>query len=228
MSTFLIHQESGYLVLLADSLGTKTHTATETTYPLTAPKLVHVGAGVYAAHAGTLQPAIDMLSELGKTLSGAPSWEALTSHMKEIGLAVHAKYRDRFKSDSFDVRVAIVLTGERRHPNDIASDRSSSIVLWELARGFEPHYVKGYLHFAGSQQLSELATSFLSQPLVLGMLQSGPLSAAHALVAAHAALSKLSSSISPEANVVVIGEDDEHTVLHGTLLDLGQAVLIKG
>ena len=221
MSTFLIHQESGYLVLLADSLGTKTHTATETTYPLTAPKLVHVGAGVYAAHAGTLQPAIDMLSELGKTLSGAPSWEAVTSHMKEIGLAVHAKYRDRFKSDSFDVRVAIVLTGERRHPDDIASDRSSSIVLWEL-------YVKGYLHFAGSQQLSELATSFLSQPLLLGMLQGGPLSAAHALVAAHAALSKLSSSISPEANVVVIGEDDEHTVLHGTLLDLGQAVLIKG
>ena len=67
MSTFLIHQESGYLVLLADSLGTKTHTATDTTYPLTAPKLVHVGAGVYATHAGTLQPAIEMLSELGST-----------------------------------------------------------------------------------------------------------------------------------------------------------------
>ena len=228
MSTFLIHQECAYLVLLADSLGTKTHTATETTYPLTAPKLVHVGAGVYAAHAGTLQPAIDMLSELGKTLVGATSWEAVTSHMKEIGLAVHARYRDRFKSDSFDVRVAVVFTGERRHPDDIASDRSSSIVLWELARGFEPHYVKGHLHFAGSTQLSELATNFLRQPLVVGMLQGGPLSAAHALVAAHAALSKLSSSISPEANVVVIGEDDEHTVLHGTLLDLGQAVLIKG
>jgi hypothetical protein len=59
------------------------------------------------------------------------------------------------------------------------------------------------------------------------MLKGGPLSAAHALVAAHAALSKLSSSISPEANVVVIGEEDEHTVLHGTLLDLGQAILIK-
>jgi hypothetical protein len=228
VSTFLIHQESSYLVLLADSLGTKSHPASTATYPVTAPKLVHVGPGVYAAHAGTLQPAVDMLSELGKVLNRADSWQALTSQMTEIGVAVHDKYKDRFKSDSFDVRVAIVLTGPFRHPEDIARDQSSSILLWEVARGFVPHHVTGHLHFAGSVQLSEFATNFLAQPLVRGMLRGGPLSAAHALVAAHAALSKLSSSISPDANVVVIGEDEEHTVLHGTLLELGQAALIKG
>jgi len=215
-------------VLLADSLGTKAHTASTATYPVTAPKLVHVGTGVYAAHAGTLQPAVDMLAELGKVLEHADSWEALTSKMAEIGVAVHAKYKDRFKSDAFDVRVAVVLTGALRHPGDIADDRTSSIVLWEVARGFVPHHVKGYLYFAGSTQLSEFATNFMAQPLVLGMLRGGPLSAAHALVAAHAALSKLSSAISPDANVVVIGEDEEHTVLHGTLLELSQATLIKG
>jgi hypothetical protein len=84
------------------------------------------------------------------------------------------------------------------------------------------------VYFAGSVPLSELITNFLKQPLLAGMLQQGPLAAAHALVAAHAALSKLSSTISPDANVVIVGEDDEHTVLHGTLLDLAQAALIKG
>ena len=228
VSTFLVHQESSYLVLLADSLGTKTHVAGGAPYPVTAPKLVHVAEGVYAAHAGTLQPAIDMLAALSDKLEEAQSWESLTAEMKGIGQSTYAKYQERFKSDSFDVRVVIVLTGDRRHPQDISEDRSSSIVLWEVARTFEPHYVRGHLHFAGSVPLSELATSFMSQPLVAGMLTQGPLAAAHALVATHAALSKLSSTISPDANVVVIGEEDEHTVLHGTLLDLGQAMLIKG
>jgi hypothetical protein len=169
-----------------------------------------------------------MLSALGERLKEALSWEALTSSMEGIGVEVYERYRERFKSDTFDVRVALVITGERRHPDDVAADRSSSIVLWELARRFEPHRVTGHLLFAGSVPLSELATNFLSQPLLSGMLRQGPLAAAHALVATHAALSKLSSTISPDANVVVIGEDAEHTVLHGTLLELAQAVLIKG
>ncbi len=228
MSLFLVHQESSYLVLLADSLGTKTHVAGGAPYPVTAPKLVHVAEGIYAAHAGTLQPAIDMLAALSELREEGSTWDAVTAEMKAIGESIYAKYRERFKSDSFDVRVVLVLTGVRRHPQDIAEGRSSSIVLWEVARSFEPHYVRDHLYFAGSIPLSELATSFMSQPLVAGMLTQGPLAAAHALVAAHAALSKLSSTISPDANVVVIGEDDEHTVLHGTLLDVGQAVLIKG
>jgi hypothetical protein len=169
-----------------------------------------------------------MLAELEKTLERATTWDAITAQMKGIGEDVYARYRDRFKSDSFDVRVLIVLTGERRHPADIQKGLCSSMVLWEVARKFEPHHVTGYIHFAGSVPLSELASNFLAQPLLAGMLRQGPLAAAHALVAAHAALSKLSSTISPDANVVVIGEDDEHTVLHGTLLDLAQAVLIKG
>ena len=227
MSAFLVYQELSYLVLLADSLGTKTHAAGGAPYPVTAPKLVHVAPGVYAAHAGTLQPAIDMLSELGDILTAATTWEAVTSQMRAIGEKVYARYQERFKSDSFDVRVVLVLTGERRHPSDIEHDRSSSIVVWEVARKFEPHHTTGHVYFAGSTQLSELATNFLAQPLLAGMLRQGPLAAAHALVATHAALSKLSSTISPDANVVIIGDDDEHTLLHGTLLELGQAVLMK-
>jgi hypothetical protein len=169
-----------------------------------------------------------MLSELGEPLRTSTSWASVTSEMKGIGERVYARYQERFNSDSFDVRVVIVLTGDRRHPSDIERDQSSSMVVWEVARKFEPHHARGHVYFGGSTQLSELATNFLAQPLVAGMLRQGPLAAAHALVATHAALSKLSSTISPDANVVIIGDDDEHTVLHGTLLELSQAVLMKG
>jgi len=168
-----------------------------------------------------------MLSELGATLDQANDWPTMTSGMQAIGQHVYARYQERFKSDSFDVRVALVVTGARRHPDDIQREVSSSIVIWELARSFVPHRVVDRLLFAGSIPMTELAVSFLQLPLLASMLKQGPLAAAHALVAAHAALSKLSSSISPDANVVVVGEDDEHTVLHGTLLDLKQATLIK-
>jgi hypothetical protein len=235
MSAFLIHQELSYVVFLADSLGAKTHSGSTSSYPVTAPKLVHVAPYVYAAHAGTLQPAIDMLSELSKELAltseddTAPDirWANLSSRMKGIGESVHSKYQGIFGSSSFDVRVALVMTGNHRHPDDLAKDRSSSIVLWEVARGFEPLHVTGHLHFLGSAPLSELASSFLNQPLMLSMLRGGPLPAAQALVAAHAALCRLSSSISQEANVVIIGDDQEHTVLHGSLMSLAQAKLVK-
>jgi hypothetical protein len=213
--------------MLADSLGQKTHAPGGASYPVTAPKLVHVAPGVYAAHAGTLQPAVDMLSELEGTLAKESDWNSMTSGMQAIGQAVYARYQDRFKSDSFDVRVALVVTGERRHPDDIKKELSSSVIIWELARSFVPQHVVDRLHFAGSIPMTELAVSFMQLPLVASMLKQGPLAAAHALVATHAALSKLSSSISPDANVVVVGDDDEHTVLHGTLLELKQATLIK-
>jgi hypothetical protein len=235
MSAFLIHQELSYVVFLADSLGAKTHSGSTSSYPVTAPKLVHVAPCVYAAHAGTLQPSIDMLSELSKELEHSSEihtspelrWATLSTRMKEIGESVHRRYQGIFGGASLDVRVALVMTGNHRHPDDIANDRSSSIILWEVARGFEPLHVTGHLHFLGSAPLSELASSFLNQPLMLSMLRGGPLPAAQALVAAHAALCRLSSSISQEANVVIVGDDDEHTVLHGSLMSLAQAKLVK-
>jgi hypothetical protein len=174
-----------------------------------------------------LQPAIDMLKEFESTLSSASDWNSLVSPLEAIGQRIHAAYKDRFKTDSLDVRVAIALTGTWRHPDDISRQASSSLLIWEAARNVSPHHATGKLHFAGSIPMTELATSFMQLPLVAGMLKQGPLAAAHALVATHAMLSKLSSSISPDASVVVIGDDDEHTVLHGTLLELSQAALIK-
>ena len=228
MSTFLIYQEPSYTTLLADSLGQRAHGPSGPLYTVGVPKLVHVAPGVYAAHAGTLQPAIDMLSAFSSTLETAADWEQMTLQMQGIGERVYDTYRERFATNSFDVRLALVVTGSRRHPLDIKNEVSSSIVLWEVARGFIPERVSGHLYFAGSRPMTDMVTGFLGLPLVSGMLKQGPLAASHALVAAHAAVSKLSSTVSPDANVVVIGEDDEHTVLHGTLLELAQAELIKG
>ena len=192
MSAFLIHQELSYVVFLADSLGAKIHSGSASAYPVTAPKLVHVAPCVYAAHAGTLQPAIDMLAELSKELEQVtesdtqPSirWGRLSTRMKEIGESVHRKYQGIFAGASLDVRIALVMTGHHRHPDDIATERSSSIILWEVARQFEPLRVSGHLHFLGSAPLSELATAFLSQPLMVSMLRSGPLPAATSACAA--------------------------------------------
>jgi hypothetical protein len=228
VSIFLIHQEQGYTALLADSLGQKAHTPGGPVYPVTAPKLVRVASGVYAAHAGTLQPAIDMLSALARILESASSWAQMVPQMRAVGEEIHQLYSQRFASNSFDVRVALVLTGRLRHPLDIERGISSSLLLWELARGFEPEHVQGRLYFAGSVPMTELARSFLGLPLVAGMLSQGPLAASHALIATHAALAKLSSTISSDANLVVIGADDDYTVLHGNLLELAQAELIKG
>jgi hypothetical protein len=223
-----MYQEPTYTALLADSLGQRAHGPGGPQYTVAVPKLVRVAPGVYAAHAGTLQPAIDMLSAFSGILETAADWEQMTLQMQGIGERIYDVYRERFATNSFDVRIALVVTGSRRHPLDIENEVSSSIVLWEVARGFIPERVSGRLYFAGSLPMTEMVTAFLGLPLVAGMLKQGPLAASHALVAAHAAISKLSSTVSPDANVVVIGEDDEHTVLHGTLLELAQAELIKG
>ena len=230
MSTFLIHQEQTYAVLLADSLGTKGMQGTP--LPVAAPKLVLVAPCVYAVHAGTWQPALEMLSRLRELLlASAPealSWQLLQEKLKGIGCAVYEHYQGVFGLESFDVRVALLLTGTLRHHEDQAAGRSSTLVVWEAARGFEPTRTVEYLHFGGSKPLSDLATTILTQDFVRGMLKQSPLACAQALVATHAALAKLSTNISPEANVVVCGTGAEHTVIHGTLLELPQTALIRG
>lgn len=158
----------------------------------------------------------------------SPHWSECCAAMSAIGHDVYAHYRKAFGLESFDVRVALVLTGELRHADDKAAGRSSSIVLWEVARDFEPVHVVGHLHFGGDAPLSALATSVLSHQVLASMTAQGPLPCAQALVATHALLSRLSTRIGAEANVVVCGADAEHTVIHGTLVSLPQGAMLQG
>jgi len=231
VSTFLLHQEPDFTVLLADSLGTKSTPAIGTRIPLTAPKIVHVAPCAYAVHAGTWQPALEMLTR-SRELIAAPGaindWSAFSGALTVIGTQVYEHYKAVFGLHEFDVRVALVLTGELRHPEDIAAQRSSTLVLWEVARSFEPVRAVGYLHFAGTKPLSDLATTILSQDAIVQLLRQSPLSCAQALVAVHALLSRISTQIGTDVNVVVAAKDTHHTVIHGTLVDLAQAAILKG
>lgn len=231
MSTFLIHQEPAYVVVLADTLGTRSSARSPGVLPLTAPKIVEVAPCAYAAHAGTWQPALEMLTRLREHLLAPPAaipWEQLTELMRSIGSDTYSHFQQVFALESFDVRVALVLTGYLRHAEDVAAGRSSTLVLWESARSFRPERVVGFLHFGGSKPLSDLATLVLSQPFVANLLHQSPLSCAQALLAAHALLAKLSTSIGPEPSVLVCGADAEHTMIHGTLVTLPQGALIRG
>jgi hypothetical protein len=228
MSAFLIHQEESYLVALTDSLATKEHPLGGSTVPLSASKLVEVAPGTFAVHAGTWQPSMEMLTRLREVLINdkEPSWGALCELLPTIGRAVYEKYKQSFGLDKFDIRVAVILTGDYRHPADKEEERSTSIVLWEAAREFEPVHVRGHLYFASSSPLSEFATTMLTQPFLGGMLRQGPLACAQALVATHAALARLATTISLDANVIALGDTGEHTLLHGAMITLPQSVLV--
>ena len=228
MSTFILHQELSFIALITDSLATKSHPSGGAKYPMIAPKLVHVAPCVYAAHAGTWQPALEMLSELRTQLLATDPARAITPLLAPIGTAVYAKYAEIFGSSTFDVRIALVLTGEYRHPDDIAEGRSSTIMLWEAARRFEPFHTKNSLCFGGSKPLSELAATILAQPFVAEMLKQSPLSCVQALIATHAMLAKLSTNVSPDLNAVIIGVDNEHAVIHGSMIELPQIALLMG
>ena len=41
-------------------------------------------------------------------------------------------------------------------------------------------------------------------------------------------LAKLSTNVSPDLNAVIIGVDNEHAVIHGSMIELPQVALLMG
>jgi hypothetical protein len=231
MSIFLIRQTAEYTVMLADSLTMKEHPSGEGTIPGSAPKLAHVSPGIYAAHAGTWQPAWAMLSDLhsvttkkGRRLTHTQ----LLSTLSHIGPRRYAEYQTIFGRKTFDVRIALVVTGCYRSPKDTTSPNSTSIILWEAGRDFEPLIVSRELYFASNKPLSDFVRHTLNHPVTEKLLGLSPLSTSQALVAAHRAAATLSTSISSDPNVVLIGAGAEHALLHGAMLPLPMPALALG
>jgi hypothetical protein len=231
MSIFLVRQTPCYTVLLADSLATKEHPSGAGTIAASASKLAHVSSGIYAAHAGTWQPAWAMLSDLhdatvkkGRKLSHTQ----LITTLKQIGQRRYKEYQKIFGAKSFDVRIALVVTGGYRSPAEISAGSSTSVILWEAARDFVPALVKGELYFAGNTSLTNFVRHTLGHQVLEQMLNISPLSTVQALVAAHHAAAAISTSISDDANVVVISEGAEHAVVRGSMLALPVSALALG
>ncbi len=72
------------------------------------------------------------------TPGAVSDWAPFCATLKTIGTEVYDKYKGVFALNEFDVRVALVLTGALRHPDDVAGRRSSTLLLWEVARSFDP------------------------------------------------------------------------------------------
>lgn len=231
MSLFLIHQSPSHAVILTDSYATKPHSGGTGSAPLVAPKLTLVRSGIYAAHAGTWQPAIAMLNELRALTTRARAsntYTGLAKKLPEIGRRIHSEFQKRLKQKELDVRIALVFTGSLRHPADVKAGYSTSIILWEAARKFELHHVRGRLFFGGSSHLSDLAHHIASHKTASAMLEASPLAAAQALRAIHATIAALSTTTSSEANVAIVGKASEHAVISGRIIELPFEALERG
>ncbi len=232
MSLFLVHQTQARAILLADSLAVRTHSGGAGTFQTRASKLAYLPQGVFAAHAGTWQPAWAMLSDLEKFLRANArrkvSAKVFENKLTEIGKRRFAEFVKRFARSDFDVRIALVLTGALRDPSDIKDGYSSTISIWEKARDFVPFRSRGQIYFAGNQRLSGFATASLEHPVMREMLQASTLSAAQALIATHASLAKISSQVSEVANVVAVTGAKDYAVIQGSMHALPCAALLEG
>jgi hypothetical protein len=231
MSIFLIHQTQSYAVMLADSLATKEHPSGAGTISTSASKLAHVSPGIYAAHAGTWQPAWAMLSDLHHATTGKGrrlTHSQLLSALKQIGQRRYKEYQRIFGRKSFDVRIALVVTGGYRSSAQASAATSTSVILWEAARDFVPEVVTGQLYFAGNTPLTNFVRHTLGHDVLQQMLRASPLAATQALCAAHQAAALTGSSISTDANVAVISAGAEHAVLRGSMLTLPMSALALG
>jgi hypothetical protein len=232
MSMFIVHQSQDHTLLLADSLARRRRSASSETFSTNASKVVSLGKGVFAAHAGTWQPAVSMLSELAKLLATSrgqsSTHKSLCSTLLTIGKKRFSEFQALWKGYDIDVRIALVLTGKLRHPLDIKSQLSSTILLWEAARDFIPHRVHGQICFAGSPLLSGFSSDLLAHQAIKELLTSTPLAAAQALLATHAATARLTDDISEEPNLIIVGSDSKSCVLRGSLLSLPCDALLRG
>jgi len=232
MSMFIVHQDTEYTLVLADSLARRRLSSSPDTISMRASKLVSLGRGVFAAHAGTWQPAAAMLSDLAILLASPRgrrlSHKSLRAALSTIGRRRFAEFQSKWKGLDIDVRVALVVTGSLRETSDKQAARSSTVILWEAARNFTPVSTRGTLCFAGSPALSRLSSDFLAHETLNELLRGSPLAAAQALLAAHAAAAKLSDSISEEPNLILIGGDQKSSTLCGSLLSLPSDSLLLG
>lgn len=232
MSLFLLHQIPDYTLLLADSVARRRYTSRADSVSIYLSKLVNLKFGAFASHAGTWQPAWAVLSDIAKLLAQDPkmtrSHDYLSAKCGEIGAVRLTEYRKLFNEDNLDVRIVLVLTGEMRAPADIDEGYSTTVLLIESAREMVPLRVRGALHFAANQQLSQLANDTLGHDALQELRVSTPLAAGQALLATHAMLARLSDNISLDANLVLIGRAGEFNMLAGEILNLPCEGLLGG
>lgn len=229
MSSFLVYRKKEYAVVLADTLASRRSTGTNKS-PLTAPKLTHVAPCVFAAHAGFWEPAYEILSNLHEYLLLSPSprtFDEVIQYLEQESSRCFQKWCEAWKKDSLDLRIPIIFTGPYRHPEDIANELSSTCVIVETARKLKPARVLGAF-WVYDTDVTQVACALLRLPAIDHLLNSGPLSSAQALSAVHSFVAEICVFVSVDCSIVIIGDEDEHTLVKGPMVSLPMKALRFG
>lgn len=231
MSMFIITRTTQYVVILADNLAHKDF-AVGNKAPLPAPKLTHVAPCVFATHAGTWQPAFEILSNFREFLLSSPNlrtFDEITAYLEKEGNKCFEKYCKLWKRDakSFDLKIPIILTGSYRHKEDIAQNICSTILIFETANSFKPTRSHGGW-FAVDTEVSTILSNLMNITVIKNLMNASPLSMASVLKALHSFVSNISVYVSSNCNIVIIGEDDEHSLIEGHMISLPMKALIQG
>lgn len=229
MSMFIIARTTECAVILADNLGHKDYGGGNKVQ-LPAPKLTHVAPCVFATHAGSWQPAYELLHNFHEFLLSSPyprAFDELAVYLEEEGNRCYLDYCKKLEKNSFDLRVPLVLTGPYRHPDDVSQKISSTILVYETANKFKPTRSHG-AWFAYDGKTSNMLTAILGLDIINDLIHSNPLAIAQTMKALHSFVAQLTIYVSSSCSVVIIGEEDEHTLIEGHMTSLPMRALKHG
>jgi len=229
MSMYIISRTTAYAVMLADHLAYREFEQGNKA-PLNAPKLTHIAPCVFAAHAGSWQAAFEIFSNFHDYLLASPqprTFDDIAQYLEQESNRCYQKYCELWKRDKFDLRLPIVLTGPYRCADDFNQQISSTIIICETANKFKPTPVHG-AWWAATDEATQIVTALIDLPATKYMQTTGPLSLAQVLKAIHAFIANLCIYISPDCSIVVIGDEDEYTVIEGQITSLPMRALRYG
>jgi|GEM_PF-1777004 len=226
MSTFLVYRRKEYAVILADLLAYRQYGGTNKT-SLRAPKLTHVAPCVFAAHAGNWQPAYEVLSNFHEYLLASPAtrtFDEIAQYLEQEGNRCFQKWCKIQQVGILDIRIPIILTGPYRHPDDVSNGVSSTCLIVETANKFKP--ARGFgAYWAYDDEVTKVALALLELPAIKHWLNTGPLSLVQALRAIHSFIAEICTFVSPDRSIVIIGDEDEHTIIEGPMVSLPMKAL---
>jgi hypothetical protein len=229
MSMFIITRTTEYVAILADNLAHIEY-ALGNKAPLPAPKLTHVAPCIFATHAGSWQPAYEILSNFHEYILSSPrarTFDEIEKYLEREGNLCQKKYCKLWNKESFDLRVPIILTGPYRHPEDIKLKISSTILIFETANKFKPTRSSGGW-FAIDNAVTSVLTELMALPVIKDLMYKTPLSMVQILRAIHSFVSHISVYVSTDCSVAIIGEEDEFTLFEGNMVTLPMQALKYG
>ncbi|MDW8212706.1 MAG: hypothetical protein RMJ55_04055 [Roseiflexaceae bacterium] len=226
---FAIYQKMEYSVILTGSLSQKQFPNRVAT-PILAPRLTYIAPYLYAGHSGNWRIALELLHEVNSLVEREReiSNGELIDFLSSTGSRVYESYKGKLNRDYIDVRIIIVACGKYRYPQDIEKGVANSLIIWESPRNFKPERGSVYAVWYADADTTNTATEILKLPSVQQLLDGGPLAISQTLDGIHALIAKINSGISEETNILLVGENEEHSLLKGNLIKLPNRALLFG